>query len=281
MFENLVDESVDTAVKDYLHEQYMTHDVEKDEGRVVSTIVKEYPDMFKIIVYKEPYRLPNQTVIPGTKKQKTKKTNDHESIHRSVRRTKSVVSDLVLSNSFDLFCTFTFDRRKVDRDDVNRCKFIMTMWLHRQREKSPDMQYLIVPEYHKKCTDCSINRRDYCRHDKPIHFHALIKNYNGKLKYSGKMQKGRKVYNLPGYRAGFSTAVEIDHNYMAVASYIQKYITKDMPLIPGKKRYWVSRGLIRPITHVNGFHYLKNKFVLMHHVHENDDYNIYRALKAV
>lgn len=217
--------------------------------------------MFTIIIYKNPYQLPSEI---NRKKEKKKKTNDDDSIHRSIRRTKTTISDIVKCNEFDYFCTFTFDRRKVDRYNIGRCKHVMSNWLHRQRLHSPELHYLIVPEFHK---------------DKALHFHALIKGYNGRLKDSGKTKNGRKIYNIPGYRSGFSTAVAIDNHY-AVSSYIKKYITKDMPVIHGKKRYWISRNLVRPRTFTNSFHQMRDRFLFLQHDYETDEYNAYSALRV-
>lgn len=225
--------------------------------------------MFKIYIYNEPFVLKTgQRDIDSIEKiidQEAKEKNKEQSIHRSVRRTKSVISDLVICNEFDLFVTFTFSPNKVDRYDVNACKRVMHNWLMRNkmRDRSPNLKYLIVPEFHKKCEECVTARIDLCVHfnrPKALHFHALIKNYNGKLKDSGKLQKGRKVYNLTGFRSGHTTACKID-NHEAVGNYVKKYITKDMPLLYAKKRYWASRGLVRPHKHVNFFESLRTRTI--------------------
>jgi hypothetical protein len=216
--------------------------------------------MIRIYIYKTPYALPESG---NTRKIKRKKDGiDDDSIHRSIRRTKSTIADLVLCNDFQYFCTFTFDPKKHDRYDANHCKFIMSMWLHRQRNHSPNLRYLIVPEFHK---------------DGALHFHALLANFNGSLKDSGRRQNGRTVYNMTGYRAGFTTAVPIDHNKAAVSNYIKKYITKDMPLIHGRKRYWISQNLVRP---VNAFSRIKNLPLFTKKTYETDYYDVYETLKV-
>lgn len=220
--------------------------------------------MIRIYIYKTPYRLPE----PGRPRRKAKREKnpiDTPSIHRSIRRTKSVIADLVLCNNFQYFCTFTFDRKKVDRYNEAACKTTMSMWLHRQKLHSPNFKYLIVPEYHK---------------DGALHFHALISNFNGRLKYSGRMQNGRKVYNMTGYRSGFTTAVPIDNNKVAVSNYIKKYITKDMPMIHGKKRYWISNNLLRPEKTVNAFSSLKKLPLFTKKVYETDYYEVFETLKV-
>lgn len=230
---------------------------------MIHNVVKEYPDMIRIYIYKTPYAMPE----PGkTRKVKRKKDGiDDDSIHRSLRRTKSTIADLVICNDFQLFCTFTFDPKKYDRYNLNRCKSVMSMWLHRQRMHSPDLRYLIVPELHK---------------DGAIHFHALISGFRGRLKDSGKRQNGRVVYNMTGYRAGFTTAVPIDHNKLAVSNYIKKYITKDMPLLYGRKRYWISQNLIRPTKTVNAFSRLQNLPLFTKKTYETEYYEVLEAMKV-
>ena len=220
--------------------------------------------MIRIYIYKTPYALPE----PGSPRIKKIKRDtdviDNDSIHRSIRRTKSTIADLVICNNFEYFCTFTFNPKKINRYDMSKCKYVMSMWLHRQRLHSPDMKYLIVPELHK---------------DGAIHFHALISNFNGRLKDSGKKQNGRTVYNMTGYRAGFTTAVPIDHNKLAVSNYIKKYITKDMPLIYGRKRYWISQNLIRPTKTVNAFSRIQKLPLFTKKTYETEYYEVFETMK--
>lgn len=212
--------------------------------------------MLRIYIYHNSYPLNPKPRAERKKEKIISQTQKDINTSRSLKRTKSTISDIILCNKFDYWCTFTFDRKKHKRYDPQHCKTTMSLWLHRQRAHSPNLQYLIVPEFHKKCEICSTTRQPECNHpDRPkaLHFHAMLKNFNGRLADSKKTTKyGQPIYNLSGYRAGLSTAVPIDPNIEAVSAYMQKYITKEMPLIDGKKRYWCSRDLIRPTSTVNG-----------------------------
>lgn len=209
--------------------------------KTISDIVKVYPNMVKIIIYHNSYRLKlNTSLSCNDDGSRTKSTDPADNIERSLRRSKTAVKDLIICNSFDYFCTFTFDKRKHNRYDVNHCKLVMSMWLNRQRKHSPALKYLLVPELHK---------------DGAIHFHALFANYHGKLKeLPHKTKYGRPVYNISSWRAGrISSAVPINGNNVAIAEYMLKqYLIKDMPTFSGSKRYWCSQGLKRPTSHVNG-----------------------------
>lgn len=201
------------------------------EVKVIHNITKEYPDMIQVLVYKSP-----RICITGEGKVKRKREDVDDENYTpsfdSLRRTKTLIKDIVLCNDFDLFCTFTFDPDKVrDRTDLTCCWHKMSTWLHHQRDKSPGMTYLIVPERHKSGG---------------WHFHALISQYNGTLRDSKhKTSSGRSIYNITSYRAGFSTAVPID-NREAVAMYIQKYITKDFIKSYNQRRFFCSYNLRRP-----------------------------------
>lgn len=206
------------------------------EETLVFNTVKEYPTMLKIIIYRQPLRVSHAS--------RHKRRKDPESSEASIKRTRTTLEDLCICNNFDLFCTFTFDPKRYQSKKVLYCRKYMTTWLHNVKFRgSEGLEYLVVPELHKSGA---------------VHFHALLRGYNGKLKDSRHCQHGRKVYNLPNWHFGFSTAVKID-NQEAVSRYIRKYITKDMLLLPGKKRYFCSQGLARPIKRQNSLlDWLKN-----------------------
>ncbi len=189
--------------------------------------VKEYPNFMKIVVFNEPIR------SSGVSRKRRKKPEVHES---SIRRTRQTLEDLCLCNEFDLFCTFTFDPKRYNSKNILRCRHYMNTWIRNSKARhSPNLQYLIVPELHESGA---------------IHFHALLKHYKGVLKDSKHTARGRTVFNIKHWHFGFSTAVKID-NIEPVSKYIRKYITKDMLLLPDKKRYFCSQNLRRPVHRTN------------------------------
>lgn len=206
--------------------------------RYISNITKEYPDMIKVIIYKEPKIF----VKSAFTKRNREEVNDDNYIPSvsSLTRTKTLVRDLVLCNDFDLFCTFTFDPKLIDSFNYRACWGKMSRWLHRQsdrsREAGKQFKYLIIPEKHKSGR---------------WHFHALISGYIGSLKPSGyKTGTLRTIYNVKSFRSGFTTAVEIDSKE-GVSSYVTKYITKDFITSFNQRRFMCSRNLIRPTKTIN------------------------------
>jgi hypothetical protein len=220
--------------------------------QTVHSYAKIYPNSTKLFIFHKPSKVRIKGYEAINPKPKTPSDfNDPVNIIHSLRRTKTRLTDIVVSNQFDLFCTFTFAN---DRQNVDHLKTQMSTWLDNQQKRVGKFDYLIVPEFHKD--------------GKSIHFHALFKGYKGELVDTGhKTNRGQISYVIKGYRLGFSTAVKID-DIDKVGSYVKKYITKDMPQFNGKKRYWCSHGLTRPnkITNPVVFPSDMSKFTDEHHM---------------
>lgn len=203
--------------------------------QTVHSYAKIYPHMTKLFVYNHPSKVRLPGFEPRKREAKTTKpSSDPVALIDSLRRTKTRLSDIVVSNNFDLFCTFTFAK---DRQNVDRLKKQMSKWLNNQQSRTGKFSYLIVPEFHKD--------------GQSIHFHALFRGYKGELVDTGhKTKRGQTSLVVKSYTLGYSTAVRID-DIEKVGAYVKKYITKDMPQFNGKKRYWCSHGLIRPEKVIN------------------------------
>lgn len=253
-----VDSWIDQSFNDYLNKADAESNV-----RVVSDIIKEYPEMFKIVIYHNNYELPMNSKIKVTK-QLQKQDKKQDNIHRSLRRSQQAVKDIILCNNWSLWCTFTFDKKYVDRYNFDACQRKMTRWFNRQK----DLRYIAVPEQHK---------------DGAIHFHALIGNYQGVLKDTGfKTAKNQTIYK-GNYGGGFCKFIEIDENKEQIANYMLKqYMTKDMIKIFNRKRYTTSRNLIHPIHHVNGLKMfnLKNYVYKKKPDYINDMYEVHYVYKG-
>ena len=73
--------------------------------RVINNITKEYPDMIKVVVYKEP-----RYFVKSNSPKRPRELVDENYTPKisSISRTKGTIRDIVLCNNFELFCTFTF-----------------------------------------------------------------------------------------------------------------------------------------------------------------------------
>ena len=173
---------------------------------------------------------------------------DPHTLQVSTNRTKNKIYEIARSNIWDYMITLTFDPQLVDRYDYDEITKTLTKWLNNVKHTyAPDLKYLIVPELHK---------------DGAYHFHGLLSN-TGRLVFldSGKVERNKdgskrlddnenpiKIYNLVQYYLGFSNCTKIRDNGKAV-SYISKYITKElMTVTTGKKRYWRSNNLEKPVV---------------------------------
>lgn len=212
--------------------------------------------MFRVVVYREPIIIEETSGI--RKRKKSEVDDNYEPTVSSLRRTRTLIRDLILSNDFDLFATFTFDPGKVlDRFSYGSCYGKIQRWIHNQHEKSPDLIYLFIPEQHKSGA---------------WHFHALLGHYKGSMrKTNHKTPYGADIYNITAYRGGFTTACYFD-NKDRVTSYILKYITKDFIKTFNQRRFFASKNLIRPIKQNN----VILDFSLPHKtIYENDYYQLF------
>lgn len=162
--------------------------------------------------------------------------NNERSFKVSTNRTKQKIYELARSNDWDWFITLTFDREKIDSSDYDLLVNTVRYWFNNvKKRKAPDMKYLIIPELHKDGIH--------------YHFHGLLADADG-LQFvdSGIVQGGKTVYNMPDFKMGFTTATKVEDTHR-VASYICKYITKQLELhIKGKRRYLASNNCNRPVV---------------------------------
>ncbi len=161
----------------------------------------------------------------------------------SLRRSVGKIYDIIAMNldKFQYFVTLTFDPAKVDSKSTKEVISIMRQFLKNMSNRH-GLAYILIPEYHKSGM---------------IHLHGLISNtlqlidsgtrkargYDKPMRIATIKRKGialnecKMVYNLPQWKYGHSTAMEISGNGKMVFSYITKYITKDMEKIFGNFYY--------------------------------------------
>lgn len=166
----------------------------------------------------------------------------------SLIRSKRLVFEYAMSNDWQYFCTFTIDKNKYDRYDLNEYHKSFSHWLRNyfRRQLKYDVQYILIPEQHQ---------------DGAWHEHGLFSNfplselkafqYDKKLPLyiKNKIADGNTIYDCPKYREkfGFCTFEPV-RSSEACAKYITKYITKDIfnsSIESGHKLYYASRKLKR------------------------------------
>ena len=177
----------------------------------------------------------------------TSETESTELRDDVLKRNRERVFDIVYCNHWDWFLTITFDPKKVDFTNVNEVMRKLNIWLQNKVRRN-GLQYILVPERFKKTNG--------------IHCHALI-NDVVKTTYSNRIRVGKrsvpeeickqehieysdsdKIFNVPEWKYGFSTALPISENAGKLSVYLTKYITKGNDRIFGRY-YWSSRNIDR------------------------------------
>lgn len=170
-----------------------------------------------------------------------------ESVARARRRARASVEDIARSNDFKYFVTLTLNAERIGRYDEREVIRRVGDWL-KNRVKRNGLAYVLVPERHK---------------DGAIHFHGLFNDVpvvdSGTVDINGRPRRprskaqradwlaagGHVVYNIPWWRWGFSTALELYGERRAAIGYVCKYIGKDGDKIGGRW-YYSGGALMRP-----------------------------------
>ena len=158
------------------------------------------------------------------------------------KRAQIEVYDIARANVWDWFLTLTLSPERVDRWNYDECADEVMRFSDVLRKAGN--KYIIVPEQHQNGA---------------WHFHALVV---GDLKlvpatnwHTGAFlfdKQGRQIFNIKNYKYGVNTATAIGHSEKA-AHYIAKYMTKKMDIPRGKKRYWASKSLQRPVIEYDDY----------------------------
>lgn len=191
----------------------------------------------------------SEQLSSGEDIRRTSETERSESEFREdvLKRNRERVFDIVYCNHWDWFLTITFDPKIVDFTNVNLIMCKLNIWLQNKVRRN-GLQYILVPERFKKTNG--------------IHCHALINDvlkttYSGRIRYGKKSvpeeickqehieySDSDKIYNVPDWKYGFSTALPISENAGKLSVYLTKYITKGNDRIFGRY-YWSSRNIDR------------------------------------
>lgn len=198
------------------------------------TKTKEYPDGTRVLtVYKNAITSETSNASAMIMKAEELEPSAEEkelTKQRNLWKVRTKIKDYCLSNNFTFFWTMTFKSNRYDYQDAfDR----MGRWLRKMRDKYGKFDYIFIPERHK---------------DGAIHFHGVTGGFNGHIVDSGVKHRGAKVFNCSDWEYGFTELTAI-RSRERCASYITKYVTKDMQnsiVGKGKKKYWCSRGLRLP-----------------------------------
>lgn len=199
--------------------------------------IKEFPQGFLEILTasRAVFREPGYECSEKQKRSSPSVVSDEvrkqQNVARAVRRAKLTLRDLALCNDMRYFVTLTLDKSKVDRYDMAAVMRRVNAWCSNQVQRK-GLAYILVPELHK---------------DGAIHFHGFVNNAvevvdSGTLSvpWSKRPRKPRNaaeradwisrgghiVYNMPAWRIGYTTAIELYGAPEQAVGYCCKYIGK-------------------------------------------------------
>lgn len=243
----------DEVSKKSLKEKCKTFEVTEDWEHNLRNLEKSN-EQLKNITAEELEKMGIHTFQEFLKMKSRNRTSKGVNLERSLKRAKEKIFDMAYINEFKYFVTVTFDTQKVDSSNAKEVFNKLRIWLSNQKQRY-NMEYILVPEYHKKGgIHCHLLITDY-----PTRLleHAQRHTKGGELAYNKDgspclmyTNKGQPIYNMLGWKYGFSTCIPIykavNESNIKLAHYITKYMTKDVHKIFGKF-YWSSKGLKREV----------------------------------
>ncbi len=175
--------------------------------------------------YSHPKRIPKAS-------DEDRKTEDPkaEDLERSMRRARSKLRRLALTNDFRWFVTLTLDPSKVDSHDGAAVVKKLNAWCSNMVQRR-GLKYILVPERHKKGG---------------IHFHGFFNDCMEIVDSGHKDRQGHTIYNLPQWSLGFTTAIELYDDYQKAVGYVCKYVGKQGEKPAG--RWYYSGGDLKEPT---------------------------------
>lgn len=150
-----------------------------------------------------------------------------EDLERSMRRARAKLRRLALANDFRWFVTLTIDPEKCDSFDGAAVARKLNAWCSNMVQRK-GLRYILVPERHKSGR---------------IHFHGFFNDCLEVVDSGHTDKQGHKIYNLPQWSLGFTTAIELYDDYVKAVGYVCKYVGKQGEKPAG--RWYYSGGDLR------------------------------------
>ena len=189
--------------------------------------LKTYPDgTVELLVCDRPiFGLSGwEEVSEKSDKEKTGSDDSVGHIERSQRRARQQIKDYALCSDFSYFVTLTLDKEKIDRYDMAEIVKRLRIWLD-NRVRRKGLRYILVPERHKNGA---------------VHFHGFFNDVLNVVDSGHTDKGGHKIYNLPDWDFGFTTAIKLYGEYEKAVAYVCKYVGKSSEKIGG--RWYYSGG---------------------------------------
>lgn len=173
---------------------------------------------------------------------------NEEKLSNNLSRTKAAIFELASCNPWELFVTFTFDKEKIERDNLELLNQRLSHWIRNYNRKyGISLKFMLLPERHSDGINWHMHGFVY---GLPLeHLTEFEDNGNLPKRISDKLKQGEVVYNWLSYLKKFGYCVlEVIKNFEAASKYITKYITKDLQRSVkelNSHMYYASKGLKR------------------------------------
>lgn len=227
------------------------------------TTVKKFGERYKLTTFK--FSLGRQGFESNDKHLTQKQMNEllpHDEkvdlsktikLENNISRAKATVLEYALCNEFEYFCTFTIDKLKYNRYNLDAFYKDFGKFINNYKNK---IDYILIPElhsdgaWHMHGLFNGIDKKDLINfddlHDKKYPKRLLNKGYFNFKKYQKKF--------------GFCSFCLVD-NKTKVSSYITKYISKDLKkgvIEYGKHSFYSSNNLKKSEQIKKGILYQNN-----------------------
>lgn len=175
-------------------------------------------------------------------------TVNDEKLENNISRARSAIFEYAFCNPWDYFLTFTLDKKKYDRTDLEKFHKDVMQFIRDQNKKyQTTIKVLLVPELHDDGESWHMHGLIHGLPKSALH-RFKIGDRMGK-KIAERVKKGETVYDWIDYRKKFGfNDLEPVKNHEAVSKYITKYINKNLAKSVTELNahlYYVSRGLNR------------------------------------
>jgi hypothetical protein len=173
-----------------------------------------------------------------------------EKLESNLQHSRSRIFELAFCNSWDYFTTFTIDKTKFDRYNLDQYHASFRKWLNNYNDRNgTNIKFLTIPEKHK---DGAWHEHGFIFGIPSEHLRLFqLKEHLPKY-IRAKLKEGKQVFDWPAYRAKFGFCdFEPIVNHEAVCRYVTKYISKNLASSVTKVNahlYYCSQGLNRAET---------------------------------
>ncbi len=213
--------------------------------------VYQYTDgIYKVVKFKS--QRPLYTAPRDKKVIKEESAAEPRKWASSVSRARRVILELALCNHWEYFCTFTLDKQKYDRFNLEKFYNDFSQFIRDQRKKTGcAYKYVFIPEMHE---------------DGAWHIHGFMSGIPGLVSFKDLFDRGIPVplylvhngyYEWSAYSAkfGFCSFGAI-RNPISCGFYVTKYVGKGLEenQVPGRHLYRASLGLNRAQKFAEYFH---------------------------